>query len=122
MKEIKTNRFAKEESINFDAHPITNTKPSSTPVKKPTIRQNLGQDSLHSINKFQITVPKKRVRIRHAFEIYGDQLQALKKIQDASRDLDDSKLPSLADMAREAFDDFIKARAKSLENIDISYE
>ena len=122
MKEIKTSRFAKEEEINFEAQPITNTRPPSTPPKKAAVRENVVQQNISNVHKFKINVPKKRVRIRHAFEIYGDQLQALKKIQDASRDLDELNSPSLADMARQAFDDFIKMRAKSLENIDISYE
>jgi hypothetical protein len=62
------------------------------------------------------------VRIRHAFELYADQLQALKTIQVASQDLYDSGSPTLADMAREAFDEFIKMRAKNLKNIEISHE
>jgi hypothetical protein len=56
MKEIKTNRFAKEEEIEFEAHPITNQKSSDKPETTPGEPKAASPKSVSS-NAYQITVP-----------------------------------------------------------------
>ena len=123
MKKVDPSRFKKPEEIAFEAEPIVNrhgvpTIRQSTPpqaVERTPVRT---QPTMH-----RISIPQKRVRIRHAFEIYEDQLDALKKIQTAHRDIHgNAGTPSLSDMVREAFDADIKERVKGMKNVDISHE
>jgi hypothetical protein len=125
MKQVNPRRFGhKEEEIDFHAEPITNKrqtresvfKTAGEPPKRP-------QDASERPMVHHIAIPQKRVRIRHAFDIFEDQLEALKKIQSAHRDNHDTTgTPSLSDMTREAFDAFIRDRVKGLKNIDILHD
>lgn len=73
-------------------------------------------------NTYTIEIPQQRRKIRHPFDIFEDQLEALKKIQVAEHEEAGSKERPLGDMAREALDDFIKGKAKKQANIEILYE
>jgi triphosphoribosyl-dephospho-CoA synthetase len=125
MKQVNPRRFGrKEEEIDFHAEPITNKrqagesvfKTAGDPPKRP-------QDASERPMVHHISIPQKRVRIRHAFDIFEDQLDALKKIQAAHRDTHGTTgTPSLSDMTREAFDAFIRDRIKGLKNIDILHD
>jgi hypothetical protein len=125
MKQVNPHRFGhKEEEIDFDAEPITNkrqpgesvSRTSAEPPKRP--QEDVVRPMVH-----HISIPQKRVRIRHAFDIFEDQLEALKKIQSAHRDKHgNTGTPSLSDMTREAFDAFIKERIKGMKNIDILHD
>ena len=122
MKPLKPQRFGREEEINFQAEPITHQKPASAP-KSPVDGQNRPQKSVSEPIVLRIVIPHKRARIRHAFDIFEDQLNALKTLQDSHRDLHgNAGTPSLSEMTREAFDEFIKTRVKTLKNINIFYE
>jgi hypothetical protein len=126
MKKVNPNRFGhKEEEIDFQAEPITNKRPAvkENAVKMPPVAPKLPQERVERQTLYHITIPGKRVRIRHAFDIYEDQLDALKKIQSAHRDQrGNAGTPSLSDMTREAFDAFIKDRAKGMKNIAFSHD
>ena len=124
MKKVDPSRFKKPEEIAFEAEPIVNRQ--NVPAIKPTVVPPQAgertpvrtQPTIH-----RISIPQKRVRIRHAFEIYEDQLDALKKIQTAHRDIHgNAGTPSLSDMVREAFDADIKERVKGMKNVAISHE
>jgi hypothetical protein len=124
MKQVNPRRFGhKEEEIDFDAEPITNKKQSQGVPKIASEAPKRLQDASERPTVHHITIPQKRVRIRHAFDIFEDQLDALKKIQSAHRDNHDTTgTPSLSDMTREAFDAFIRDRVKGLKNIDILHD
>ncbi|MBI3421286.1 MAG: hypothetical protein HY006_04420 [Candidatus Sungbacteria bacterium] len=126
MKKINPSRWRKPspEEIDFEAEPIANRPlgveqgsgaQKTTDKTRTSVRMPLPQ--------YHVVIPQKRVRIRHAFEIYEDQLDAFKKLQAAHRDIHgNNRAPSLSDMARESFDTLIKERIKSAKNIDISYD
>jgi hypothetical protein len=124
MKQVNPRRFGhKEEEIDFDAEPITNKKQSQGASKIASEAPKRPQDASLRPMVHHITIPQKRVRIRHAFDIFEDQLDALKKIQSAHRDNHgNTGTPSLSDMTREAFDAFIRDRIKGLKNIDILHD
>jgi hypothetical protein len=125
MKKVNPDRFGhKVEEIDFDAEPITNKRPlGESAPKTPAGATKRPQDDAGRHMVHHISIPQKRVRIRHAFDIYEDQLEALKKIQSAHRDNHgNSGTPSLSDMTREAFDAFIKERIKGMKNIDILHD
>lgn len=128
MKEINPSRFKKvdpNDLSDFQAEPILN-KPSipDAPVLQQRINVPRNEPNRTDVRTVHhIVVPQKRVRIRHAFEIFEDQLEAFKKIQSAHRDTHGNNgTPSLSDMVREAFDAIIRERIKGLKNIDISHE
>lgn len=128
MKEINPSRFKKvdpNDLSDFQAEPIRNKPPiQAAPVLQQRIivaPNDIKRTDVRTVH--HIVVPQKRVRIRHAFEIFEDQLEAFKKIQSAHRDTHGNNgTPSLSDMVREAFDSVIRERVKVLKNIDISNE
>jgi hypothetical protein len=125
MKQVNPRRFGrKDEDIDFDAEPITHKKQTGDGVPKiASEAPKRPQEAFVRHTVHHITIPKKRVRIRHAFDIFEDQLEALKKIQSAHRDTHGATgTPSLSDMTREAFDAFIRERTKGMKNIAISKE
>jgi hypothetical protein len=125
MKQVNPRRFGrKEEDIDFDAEPITNKKQTGEGIPKiASEAPKRPQEAFVRHMVHHITIPQKRVRIRHAFDIFEDQLEALKKIQSAHRDTHGTTgTPSLSDMTREAFDAFIRERTKGMKNIAISKE
>jgi hypothetical protein len=124
MKQVNPRRFGhKEEEIDFHAEPITNKRQTGEGAKIVSEAPKRPQDASLRPMVHHITIPQKRVRIRHAFDIFEDQLDALKKIQSAHRDTHGTTgTPSLSDMTREAFDAFIRDRIKGLKNIDIFHD
>jgi hypothetical protein len=125
MKQVNPRRFGhKEEEIDFTAEPITNKRQPGDSVTKTAGEppKRLQETSVRQI-VYHIAIPQKRVRIRHAFDIFEDQLEALKKIQSAHRDNHgNTGTPSLSDMTREAFDAYIRERTKGMKNIDILHD
>ena len=120
MKEIKERRFQKKkpEDIGFTAASMTertNVRPNVQPKEPP-----LTADP--TTPAYIITTPATRRKIRHAFDIYEDHLDALKKIQMAERDLSGKRSgKTLGDIAQEALDDWIQKQAKHLRNIEIRH-
>ena len=136
MKEIDESRFQKQkkkpEPIGFDAAPLADDpttplqKPLQTQGKKAFVRSNGRTDvrtkttSEQLPTTYVIQVPDYRRKIRHAFDIYEDHLDALKKIQLAEREHSKGRgVPTLGDMAQEALDTFITNKAKTLPNIEL---
>jgi hypothetical protein len=138
MKTVEPQRFQnkKPEEIGFKGSPLAENpipaKEGIRPSERPSVRTDIikpitaaakSETKNEAANTYLIEVPEQRRKIRHPFDIYEDQLEALKKIQIAEREKDGSKeTPTLGDMAREALDDFIKAKAKRSTNIQIFYE
>ena len=139
MKTVEPQRFQnkKPEEIGFKGTPLrdnpspkredprTNVRTSVRTDEQqttPTLPQPQAKDE--TSNTYSIEVPEQRRKIRHPFDIFEDQLEAMKKIQIAERDEKSGgkDASTLGDMAREALDDFIKTKAKRSANIHIFYE
>ena len=138
MKNVEPQRFQakKPEEISFSGSPLPDNPQKKEGSARPDGRTS-GRPDAHKpvqalkkpeaqkegANVYAIEVPEQRRKIRHPFDIYEDQLEALKKIQIARRENTGSKeAPALGEMAREALEDFIKAEAKQSPNIKIFYE
>lgn len=133
MKEIDETRFQKKrrDDINFTAPPIAESPPEQAGKPAPTkdFSQNRPPYVRPSVRKEQegsatdtyvIIIPEERRKIRHAFDICEDQLDALKKIQMAERVERGAKASQkLGEMAQEALDAFIREKVKKLSNVSI---
>lgn len=141
MKKVETERFQakRPEEISFTGTPLTDSPPkkemsgqaSVRPHVRPYVRTDEPKQDRplkspaekESVNMYTIPIPEQRRKIRHPFDFYEDQLEALKIIQIARREGSGLKQPpSLGEMAREAMDDFIKITAKQSQNISVSHE
>ena len=128
MKEIKERRFQKKkpEDIGFTAALMTERT-----TERSAVRPNTRPDVQHEeaspptdapTPAYILTVPATRRKVRHAFDIYEDHLDALKKIQMAERDLSGKRSgKTLGDMTQEALDDWIQKQAKHLRNVEIRH-
>ena len=99
MKKINPSRWRKPspEEIDFDAEPIKKPVEQGGEAQKPA--DNIRTAVRTPLPEYRVMIPQKRIRIRHAFEIYEDQLDAFKKIQAAHRDVRGNRgVPSLSDM------------------------
>ena len=128
MKEIKERRFQKKkpEDIGFAAPSMaerTSERSSVRPNTRPNVQPKeppLTADP--TTPAYIITIPATRRKIRHAFDICEDHLDALKKIQMAERDLSGKRSgKTLGDIAQEALDDWVHKQAKHLRNIEIRH-
>lgn len=136
MKNVEPKRFQakKPEEISFAGAPLLDNPGKKEGSVRPSVRTSERPDEhkpeearkpevkSEGPNIYTIEVPQQRRKIRHPFDIFEDQLEALKKIQVAEHDEAGSKERPLGDMAREALDDFIKGKAKKQANIEILYE
>ncbi len=136
MKKVETERFQtkKPEEISFRGAPLPENPPRKVEVVRTSVRTSVRPSEIkventdpqgeisEETNKYSIEVPAQRRKIRHPFDIYEDQLDALKKIQIAERESSGGKERTLGDMAREALDYFIEGEAERSENIKISRE
>ena len=138
MRPVEPQRFQakKPEKISFIGAPL----PENPPRKEGSVRSDVrtsGRTDEHKqaqapkkpeaqegvANIYSIEVPEQRRKIRHPFDIYEDQLEALKKIQIARRENAGLKeAPALGEMVRESLDNFIKAEVRQSPNIKIFYE
>lgn len=126
MKKVVQGRWHKPnpEKIDFEAEPIAHRAPEAEQGSTAQKSADRPRTSVRTpLPQYNVLIPQKRVRIRHAFEIYEDQLDAFKKLQAAHRDMHGNNgVPSLSDMVREALDGEIKDRAKEAQNLTISNE
>ena len=131
MKNVEPKRFQtkKPEEIAFSGSPLLENPGKKEGSVRPSVRTSERPDEhkkpeakSEGPNTYTIEVPHQRRKIRHPFDIYEDQLEALKKIQVAEHEEAGSKERPLGDMAREALDDFIKGKVKKSANIEILYE
>ena len=138
MKQVDPDRFVnkKAEEISFKAIPL-GEKTEHSGVKLRTSERTDGRTPARpdlpksvkspmetvAANVYNIDVPKERRKIRHPFDIFEDQLEALKKNQIAKRETGgDKEVLTLGDMAREALDDFIRAKTKRSANMKLVFE
>ena len=124
MKEVNEERFGKKPELI--RHPSRASVPSDQPIESG---QTSGQTDEpkkkipadHLMSTHVVRVPDDRRTIRHPFNIYEDQLLALKAIQRAEAE-NARKEPTLAQLAQRAFEAFIRQRASELKNIHIVRE
>ena len=152
MKKVNTKRFQQKnpEDISFKGvsipeKPLTAAQNNPLPVKKtenertneiisertnertvnknkPVATKKADSVNVASGNFYTIEIPADRAKIRHSFDIFEDQKNALEKLQMALKDSGQKKKPVLGDMAQEAFDLYIKEKSKKLNNLKIIRE
>ena len=130
MKPIKESRFTakKPEDIEFKGEPITDPPaieaPTTTPHKtdvRPDEQTPVPAATAAAASAYVVSIPSTRRKTRHPFDIFEDQLAALKKIQLAESELPETASHrTLGEMAQEALDLFIRERAKTLPNINVN--
>jgi len=83
-------------------------------IKEPNVRtsERLNTAPVNRTSERTNGRPQRRSLIRHTFDIYQDQLTALRKLQLEALTLDGSKL-ALGEMVREALDAYLPYRHKS---------
>ena len=118
MKEVKPDRFKRRpEDIAFegDTIPDSPSEGMQRSDERPAVRTP-SESTPASV--YTVMIPGRRRKIRHAFDIYEDQLDALKKLQIASQDEPDSeRAPTLGEMTRRALDAYISAQAKKTPTV-----
>jgi hypothetical protein len=132
MKEINENRFQKKapEAIAFQGAPlrdISSSPPRDEPesFERPSVRTDEQELSVvpESVASYVVRVPVERRKTRHPFDIYEDQLDALRKIQLAEREEAGQKRgKSLGEMAQEALDRYIAEKIKKLPSMKLVRE
>ena len=132
MKEINENRFQKKapESIVFQGAQLPDIPPPPAthepePSERPSVRTDEHRPSAvpESMPSYVVRVPAERRKTRHPFDIYDDQLDALRKIQLAEREeARQKRAKSLGDMAQEALDRYIAEKIKKLPSMKLVRE
>ena len=127
MKPIDESRFQKgkkAESINFAGSDLpvaaknAATKPSST--ERPFVRTDEMKSEIPRVHApaFVIQVPEERRITRHPFDLYEDQINALRILKLAeSQSAGQRKGRALGELAREALDDYITKKARKLDAV-----
>lgn len=128
MKEIDESRFQKgkkPESINFSGATLpdaSSKKPQTKPA--PAVRPSVRTDGTSQepvgdhMPAYVIRVPQERRITRHPFDLYEDQIHALRMIKLAEADAGVSrKARPLGELAREAMDDYIAKKARKLDAV-----
>jgi hypothetical protein len=132
MKEINENRFQKKtpESIAFQGATLPETPPP-LPLPEPELPErpsgrtdeNSPFPTYESVPSYVVRVPPERQKTRHPFDIYEDQLDALRKIQLAEREEARQKRgKTLGEMAQEALDRYIADKTKKLPSMRLIRE
>jgi hypothetical protein len=130
MKEINENRFQKKtpEPIAFQGAQLPKTPPVASSEPVPAVRPNGRTDEdthpqTAESPSYVVRIPAERRKTRHPFDIYEDQLDALRKIQLAEREAAGHKTSkTLGEMAQEALDRFIADKAKKLPSMKLLRE
>ncbi len=113
------------QDIPEPAPPPTNEadSPSSDRTNvRPTVRTDTPSDMPHT---YPATVPGERRKIRHAFDIFEDQLVNLRKIQGVATVVDGAPYkaaPTLGDMVRKALDDYLEQEIQRSSNLELVHE
>ncbi len=136
MKKPDLNRFRSKpktpEEIDFQgqdipeqAPPPTN-EPDSPSSDRTNVRPNgrtADPSDMHHV--YPATVPGERRKIRHAFDIFEDQLVNLRKLQSVATVVDDAPYkaaPTLGDMVRKALDDYLEQEIQRSSNLELVRE
>ena len=136
MRKVDPRRFLKKqpEEFDFQGEPLADSPPPKSGEFKQTVPPSARPDGRTSpkepqvaprdtANAYIITIPENRRKVRHPFDIYDDQLEALKKLQIAVREVSGSKaVPTLGDMARAALDDYVEQLAARSPNVRLTRE
>ena len=136
MKTPDLNKFRSKpktpEEIDFQgqdipeyASPPTNEpdSPSSERTNvRPTGRTNDPSDIPHV---YPATIPGERRKVRHAFDIFEDQLVNLRKLQGVATVVDDAPYKAastLGDMVRKALDEYLEQEIQRSSNLELVLE
>jgi hypothetical protein len=122
MKQVNPERFKKPrpESIAFEGEAIPDSPPEERPNERTSVRTE--PEQAHA-NLYTVVIPERRRKVRHAFDIYEDQLEALKKLQIAAQDeMGSRQAPTLGEMAQKALDAYISAQANKTPTVRLLKE
>ncbi len=136
MKKPDLNKFRPKpktpEEIDFQGQDIPEQAPPPTDVPdppssdrtngRPTGRTDDPSDIPHV---YPATVPEERRKIRHAFDIFEDQLVNLRKLQSVATVVDDAPYKAaftLGDMVRKALDDYLEEEIQRSSNLELVRE
>ncbi|MFH1565154.1 MAG: hypothetical protein ABIC82_04905 [bacterium] len=99
----------------------TNVRTEKIKTTKASERTNERSDETLNTPKttYTITMPDKRRKIRHSFDIFEDQKNTLEKLQLAIAEKNNNKKPSLGDLIQESIDLLTKQKIKELKNVEI---
>jgi endonuclease YncB( thermonuclease family) len=126
MKDIDESRFQKgkkPEPINFSGATLPDapskkaqSKPSDSVRPDGRTAETKSERVSDSAPTYVIRVPHERRITRHPFDLYEDQIHALRMIKLAEAESGGSrKARPLGELAREALDDYIAKKARKLE-------
>jgi hypothetical protein len=106
-----------------DAEEPTKERTSEPTHERPNVRTSNRQheETQPSEAIYRIVVPRKRQRVRWAFDIFHDQKTAIDILQFAALQQGDKK-PTVAAIVQNAIDAFIKREAKRLPNVVVEIE
>lgn len=136
MRKVEPKRFLKKqpEEFEFQGESIPDSPPPKSEESKEVVPPSARPDGRTSPkepqveprepgNAYIITIPEERRKVRHPFDIYDDQLEAMKKLQIAIREVSGSKaVPTLGDMARAALDVYVEQLAAKAPNVRLTRE
>jgi hypothetical protein len=128
MKQINEHRFQKKpEAIAFQSVklPETPPPPSTQEPERTNGRTdgNASSTASEDVPSYVIRLPAERRKTRHPFDIFEDQLDALRKIQLVEREAAGHKSSkTLGEMAQEALDRFIADNVKRFPSMKLIRE
>ncbi len=136
MRKPDLNKFRSKprtpEEIDFQGQDIPEQAPS--PTNEPdspnsdrtNIRPNGRTDGPPNMpHTYPATVPGERRKIRHAFDIFEDQLVNLRKLQGVATVVDNAPYKAastLGDMVRKALDDYLEQEIQRSSNLELVRE
>ncbi len=113
------------QDIPEQAPPPTN-EPDSSSADRTNVRPNERTADPSDIpHVYPATVPGERRKIRHAFDIFEDQLVNLRKLQGVATVVDDARYKAastLGDMVRKALDDYLEEEIQRSSNLELVRE
>jgi hypothetical protein len=126
MKDVNESRFGKKqpEIMAFKAEALEIPLPSTQHEDKNTDDTPVPQLPEQPVAppRYRIEIPPERRKIRHTFDIFEDQLEALKWLQVAEREQGTKTPPKLGEMVQLAIDSYIKEKTRKLSNIEVIKE
>jgi hypothetical protein len=99
------------EEIQAEEEQLQSNELDASP-SPPKSRATRSVNNIQRSNERTPVATNERIKIRHTFDIFQDQLQALSEIQTA-RFRQTGRKPRIGDLAQEALDAYIKERGVS---------
>ncbi len=102
-----------------------NQNPPAPTVRTYARTDGRTDDPSNMPHTYPATVPGERRKIRHAFDIFEDQLVNLRKLQGVATVVDNARYKAastLGDMVRKALDDYLEQEIQRSANLELVHE